>query len=173
MHTGWDLGIGDSTAIWMAQGAGRELRLIDYYEGSGVGLDHYVLRDKPYVYGEHMLPHDVQAELGTGKSRLEMLASLGLGAHPRAATSARGRHPGGAQPAAARWIDAEKCASGLEALALPPRIRRRAAALRAQAVHDWTSHAADALRYLAMTLDGRAAQSRFHRRIEYSRQGIA
>ena len=46
-------------------------------------------------------------------------------------------------------------------------------ALRPQPVHDWTSHAADSFRYLAMTLDRRAAQSGFHRRIEYARQGVA
>jgi hypothetical protein len=40
-------------------------------------------------------------------------------------------------------------------------------------VHDWTSHAADSFRYLAMTLDRRAAQSGFHRRIEYAQQGLA
>jgi hypothetical protein len=39
-------------------------------------------------------------------------------------------------------------------------------------VHDWTSHAADSFRYLAMTLDGRAAQSGFHRRIPYASHGI-
>jgi hypothetical protein len=40
-------------------------------------------------------------------------------------------------------------------------------------VHDWTSHAADSFRYLAMTLDGRAERARFHQRIEYGRQGLA
>ena len=39
--TAWDLGIGDSTAIFFAQWVGQEVRIIDYYENSGVGLDHY------------------------------------------------------------------------------------------------------------------------------------
>jgi hypothetical protein len=39
-------------------------------------------------------------------------------------------------------------------------------------VHDWTSHAADAFRYLAMTLD-RRAPSGFYRPIRYARNGIA
>lgn len=61
-YTAWDLGIGDSTAVWFCQMTGSEARLIDYYENFGVGLDHYakVLREKPYVYGEHLLPHDAQ-----------------------------------------------------------------------------------------------------------------
>src|SRR3546814_11366720 len=74
VHTAWDLGIGDSTAIWFCQRAGRETRLIDYYEASGVGLDHYAraLGERPYVYGEHLLPHDAEVrELGSGKSRSE------------------------------------------------------------------------------------------------------
>jgi hypothetical protein len=60
VHTAWDLGVGDATAIWFYQLAGREIRLIDYYENSGVGLDHYAreLQRRGYVYGEHILPHD-------------------------------------------------------------------------------------------------------------------
>jgi hypothetical protein len=47
-HTAWDLGVSDSTAIWFIQCIGPERRLVDYYESSGVGLDHYaqVLHDK-------------------------------------------------------------------------------------------------------------------------------
>jgi phage terminase large subunit len=40
--TSWDLGIRDATAIWFAQVVGREIRVIDYYEASGVDLGHYV-----------------------------------------------------------------------------------------------------------------------------------
>ena len=79
--TAWDLGMGDSTSIWVAQIAGSEIRLIDYYENHGVGLDNYVkwLRDNDYHKAEHILPHDVQVrELGTGKSRLEVLQDAGL-----------------------------------------------------------------------------------------------
>ena len=79
--TAWDLGIRDATAIWFAQVIGREIRIIDYYEASGVDLGHYVreLNARPYVYAGHIVPHDAQArELGTGKSRLEVLESLGL-----------------------------------------------------------------------------------------------
>ena len=80
--TDWDLGIGDSTAIWFSQSLrSGEVRLIDYYEASGEGLLHYVsvLRDRRYVYGTHHAPHDITVrELGTGKSRLETAKSLGL-----------------------------------------------------------------------------------------------
>ncbi len=79
--TAWDLGMGDSTAIWVAQIAGSEIRLVDYYENNGVGLDKYVswLRDNNWASAEHILPHDVQVrELGSGKSRLEVLQEAGL-----------------------------------------------------------------------------------------------
>jgi hypothetical protein len=80
-HTAWDLGIGDSTAIWFAQVVGREPRIIDFYENSGVGLDHYVkvLKDRDYNYGTHLLPHDAaKSELGTGKAIVEVLRELGI-----------------------------------------------------------------------------------------------
>jgi hypothetical protein len=41
VNTAWDLGVSDSTAIWFIQCVARERRLVDYYESSGVGLDHY------------------------------------------------------------------------------------------------------------------------------------
>ena len=62
VETWWDLGIRDDTAIWFAQKVGRETRIIDYYESSGVGLDHYaqVLREKNYNYHPTtcVFPHD-------------------------------------------------------------------------------------------------------------------
>jgi phage terminase large subunit len=65
------------------------------------------------------------------------------------------------------WFDAQRCARGIEALRLyRSAYDDRLQTLRARAVHDWTSHAADSFRYLALTLDARA-QSGFHRRLEY------
>ena len=81
VETWWDLGIGDSTAIWFVQRVGEEIHVIDYYENSGESLAHYadVLEDKNYAYERHIAPHDIQArELGTGKSRLEVAQELGI-----------------------------------------------------------------------------------------------
>lgn len=156
VHTAWDLGIGDSTAIWFAQAVGLEIRLIDYEEASGVGLDHYVrlLKGKPYIYGDHILPHDAGiSELGTGRTRVETLRSLGVA--PRVLP--RGSIEDGINAArlllARCWFDAEKCARGIEALRQYRReFDERLKAFRARPLHDWTSHAADAFRYLAMGL---------------------
>lgn len=81
VHTAWDIGVGDSTAIWFAQWIDGQLHLIDYYEASGHGAEHYVqvLQRKPYIYGNHYLPHDVRVrEWGGGKTRVETLTSLGV-----------------------------------------------------------------------------------------------
>jgi len=153
--TAWDLGVGDSTAIWFAQYVGRERRIIDYYESSGVGLDHYakVLQDKGYIYGGHIFPHDVQVrELGSGKSRLEILASLGFA---NITISPNIRLDDGIQATRLSlpltWWDEDKCARGLEAL----RQYRmdwdeKGKTWRGRPCHDWTSHAADAFRYLSV-----------------------
>jgi hypothetical protein len=175
--TSWDLGIRDATAIWFAQVVGREIRIIDYYEASGADLGHYVreIYSRPYVYAGHIVPHDAQAkELGTGKSRLEVLASLGLKHLTLAPLHRIEDGINAVRMLLPRcWFDAQKCARGLDALRLyradyDDKLR----ALRPHPVHDWTSHAADSFRYLAMTLDGRVARSGFHRRIEYARQGL-
>lgn len=154
--TAWDLGIGDATAIWFAQEVGRELRLIDFYSASNVGLAHYAkhLNTLPYVFAQHLLPHDVAVrELGTGHSRLETLRSLGI--------KAKVLKPLGVADGieAARallprcWFDAEKCARGLDALRLHrPGFDAATDTFSPRPLHDWTSHAADAFRYLAQGL---------------------
>jgi len=156
VHTAWDLGVGDATAIWFYQLAGREIRLIDYYEASGAGLDHYAreLQRRGYAYGEHILPHDARVqELGSGKTRVETLT--GLGFRPRVLPSHRLEDGiSAARLLLARcWFDAAKCARGLEAL----RHYRcewdaRRQTFRERPLHDWASHGADAFRYLAMGL---------------------
>jgi hypothetical protein len=175
--TAWDLGIRDATAIWFAQVVGREIRIIDYYEGSGVDLGHYAreLLNKPYIYAGHIVPHDAQAkELGTGKSRLEVLESLGL---KNLNVAPMHRVEDGINAVRVMlpkcWFDG-KCARGIEALKLyRAEFNDKLRALKPRPVHDWTSHAADAFRYLAMTLDGVAVQAGFNRQLEYPRLGIA
>jgi phage terminase large subunit len=56
----WDLGVKDSTAIWVAQFVGREIRLIDFIEGQGQALAFYVeaLRARGHGSALCVLPHD-------------------------------------------------------------------------------------------------------------------
>lgn len=153
VHTAWDLGITDSTAIWFIQVTGRERRLIDYYETSGVGLDHYaqVLKDKGYLYGDHYFPHDVQAkELGSGLSRVDTLKGLGITAEVVAQSSVMDGINATRRMIDQCWIDKDRCARGLEAL---KQYRREyddtLKDWRTRPLHDWTSHGADALRTFA------------------------
>jgi len=153
--TAWDLGIGDSTAIWFAQYAGREIRIIDYYENSGVGLDHYakVLADKGYHYTRHVLPHDARVkELGSGKSRIETLANLGIKDVQIAPSLAVEDGIQAVRSMIGRtWFDAEKCERGIEALRQYRReFDDKLKTWRGRPLHDWTSHGADAMRYLAI-----------------------
>jgi phage terminase large subunit len=153
--TAWDLGVGDSTAIWFAQMVGPEVRLIDYYESSGVGLDHYVaiLNSKGYNYTDHILPHDVRVrELGTGKSRLETLDNLGV----RPITiAAQLNVDDGIQAVRSllgrAWFDEEKCERGIDCLRQYRRdYDENNKSFKARPLHDWSSHSADAMRYLAI-----------------------
>ena len=157
--TGWDLGVGDSTVIWFLQQVGKEIHWIDYYEASGVGLDHYakVLREKPYAYGDHLLPHDARArELGTGRTRVETLASLGIKVRviPQNAVDDGINALRLLLPRS--WFDKAKCERGIEALRSYRREWDEAmATFRPRPLHDWSSHAADAARTFAMGLDER------------------
>jgi hypothetical protein len=156
VHTSWDLGVHDATAIWFWQKVGERVRVIDYMEGAGAGLGFYVkaLREKPYVYGQHIMPHDVDVqELGSGQTRVETLRSLGL--YPRILP--RMNLEDGIQ--AVRnliplcWFDAKKCSRGLEALRQYQREwDSKMQAWREKPRHDWSSHAADAARYGALGL---------------------
>ena len=155
VDTDWDLGVGDSTAIWFSQSLrSGEIRLVDYHESSGEGLPHYaqVLASKGYTYGTHWAPHDIEVrELGSGRSRIEVAASLGIkfrvvpnipledGIH-----AARMLFP-------RCWFDRVKCQKGLDALSGYRRdYNTRLNEFKAVPVHDWAEHGASAFRYLAV-----------------------
>ena len=167
VHTFWDLGVGDSTAIWFVQTVGRAVHVIDCYEARGEGLPHYckILAAKPYLYGDHFAPHEIEVrELGSGTSRREIAWDLGLNFRVTPKLSVEdGIHA--AQLLIPRcYFDAEKCKSGLDALRQYHRAyNEKNRTFRASPVHDWSSHFADAFRYLAIGLrearmDGRPPQ---------------
>ncbi|MBT5798115.1 MAG: hypothetical protein HOI09_12080, partial [Porticoccaceae bacterium] len=154
----WDLGIGDSTVIWFFQQVGQEVHCIDYYEASGEGLEHYVkvLRSKPYLYTEEqILPHDCKAkELGTGKSREEVLNELGVRCRILPASRVEDGINATRNLLPRVWFDENKCTRGIEALC---QYRKewddKLQIFKSKPLHDWSSHAADAMRYLAMGLE--------------------
>jgi len=155
-YCSWDLGMSDSTAIWVAQVVGKEIRLVDFYENHGQGLDTYVswLRDNEWSDAVQLLPHDVVIrELGTGKSRQEVLEEAGL-----EITIVKKLPVADGIQAVRRllprcWFD-KNVKQGLDALR---NYRRNYDEKRNvffdSPLHDWCSHAADSFRYLAVGLD--------------------
>lgn len=149
VETYWDIGWDDQTAIWFVQQVGKEVRLIDYYESRLAGPEHYikVLRERPYTYSRHVLPHDAdlsRMETG-GKSLKEIMWELGLSVEIGVKLTKE------EQIAHARllfprvWIDKDKCEAGVGALASWHFAYDDAKqTLGRTPVHDWSSHASDA-----------------------------
>jgi hypothetical protein len=159
VFTAWDLGVGDSTAIWFAQQThGGAVRVIDYYENAGVGADHYarVVKDRGYTYEAHYLPHDADdREWGNNAtSRVETLKSLKVRPTrvlPRASVDDGINAVRVLLPRCS--FDEKRCERGLDALRQYQKTwdeKLRTFSLRP--LHDWSSHAADAFRYLAQGL---------------------
>lgn len=155
VYTAWDLGTRDATAIWFFQVLAGGLHIIDYYEATGVGLDHYaqVLRERRYALLDTCyVPHDAKVkEWGSGRTRIEQMEALGL--KPELVPQ-HGLMDGiGAvrETLARVKFDKTKCADGIEAL---KQYRTEWDEVRKVSkptpLHDWTSHAADSMRYLAM-----------------------
>ena len=164
----WDLGVSDSTCIWLVQQIGMEIRVVDCYENQGEGLQFYInwLHDwrakHQAVFGDHYAPHDIQVrELGTGKSRLETARKLGIHFRVvRKLTIEDGIH-------AARailpkcYFEKTNTKDGLQALR---RYRKefdeKKGIYKPHPLHDWSSHYADAFRYFAVAFRDRSKQQR-------------
>lgn len=155
VFTAWDLGIDDYTAIWFFQVLGREIRAIDYYETSGVGLPVVVkeaIADKPYVWGGHHLPHDVMVrELATGRSRHDTLTGLGVSnIIVGQAVDPEERINASRQMIPTCWFDAERCALGLNRLRGYRKRWNRGTMSFTGPLHDENSHGADAFGEFAL-----------------------
>lgn len=153
--TAWDLGMNDWTCIWFAQITRfGEWRLIDFEAGQGESLDHYVrrLRERPYTYGQHILPHDVEVrELQSGRSRRAFLD--GLGVRPIKVLPAANPNDRNAASRAILprcYFDARKTAPGVKWLrAYRREWNEKLGVFRSDPVHDEASHVADAFGHLA------------------------
>lgn len=172
VSTYWDLGIDDATAIWWVQFAGKEIRLIEYREYTQTPLTAVAadVMNRAYVYETHVLPHDVRSrELTTGRSREEVMKAIlhRVDVAPRldvadginATRTLFGR----------MWFDETKCAQGIEGLRnYRKKWDEKKKVFEARPLHDWASHGADALRYLAVTYRERINERQASRGERYS-----
>jgi hypothetical protein len=179
VFTAWDIGYSDDTAIWFYQVTRGEIHVIDFYATNLKGVEHYVdvlngidmddpepvkekkrkthrinyqyarLGDKPFLW----LPHDARAKTfaSGGKSTQEQFFRLGYASRIVPDLSLQDGIQAVRMSLPRMWFDAEKCKDGLEAMKL---YRREwdsdKKVFRDRPLHDWTSHAADAARYMAL-----------------------
>jgi phage terminase large subunit len=164
VDTFWDIGLNDDTVIWFKQVDGRANVFIDYYEQNNVDLATHVkmLRDKGYKYRTHFLPHDgAQRSKQTTKTYKQMLMELCNQANisndvicaPKpeskqlAITQVRARF-------SSYYFNESLCTDGLTKLSLYHKkydTHRRC--FIDNPVHDWCSHAADAISTEALSAD--------------------
>ena len=158
VHRAWDIGVKDDTSIWWFQVVGTQVFILDCYSQSGVGVDHYAevieQRRKEYGWedGVDFVPHDARVkEWGTGRTRVETMQGLGL--KPQVVSMASKLDGiNAARKTLARCVFNPRCEEqGISAL---EQYRREwdddKKTFKANEVHDWSSHLADAFRYLSM-----------------------
>lgn len=156
VHTVWDLGWNDSMSIICVQRVTSEVRVIDYIEDSHRTVDSYVmqLQERKWNWGTDYIPHDgAHRDFKSGKSTQELLQTLGRNVQ----VLARGNPEEGIRLARMifprTYFDADRCTELVNHL---KRYRRQINQVTQEAgapLHDEHSHAADAFRYLAQSLD--------------------
>lgn len=166
VHTSWDLGVRDATSIIFFQVVGQTVRIIDCYENNKHGLEHYinVLHSKPYTYGTHIAPHDIQVkEFGSGMTRLEKARQLGINFTVSSNISIVDGIEAVRTTFSKMWIDEKTCAPLLKAIeSYRQEFDNKKKVYKSNPLHDWSSNFADSLRYLCISLpktrDGLSAE---------------
>lgn len=173
VHTAWDLGRNDATAIWFMQHYGTGWAAIDYLANTSVGIDWYVreLQAKPYIYGEHLMPHDAESEslLGSIQATAESMGLRRVRIVERTESVANDINEV-RQILPLCWFDEKKTAAGVDALRSYRREwDEKLHAYRDKPLHDWASDPADAFRTFAM---GKPQESGVVVAIDYSQRGM-
>ena len=154
VDTYWDLGFGDRVAIWAAQRAPFETRVIRYYQDDHQPITHYLkeMQSWGYILGTCYLPWDgATKELGTGKSIEDVMRAAGfkvsiarrLEVH-QGINAVRELFP-------KLYFDSKLCADGLSYLRRYQYGPETALGVsRREPLHNDASHPADALRTMAV-----------------------
>ena len=154
VHTAWDIGYGDSTAITFWQEVGGEVRIIDFYEAQGEGIAHYakILQNKPYLYGTHYLPHDAgSGSIQTGRTLQDIIWELGVKTTvlPRETDINIGIEAVRSMLSVV-FIDCDKCSHLVKCLEnYHKKYNEKTQSYSESPLHDWTSHCSDSVRYMA------------------------
>jgi intein/homing endonuclease len=156
VHTAWDIGVRDSTAIIFFQIVGQSIHVIDFYEKNKEGLEHYVniLKDKPYTYGKHIGPHDIRnMEFSSGITRWEKARQLGITFEVADRLSIMDGIEAVRTTLPRMWFDEVRCKSLIKAVEnYRQEYDSKKKIYKATPLHDIHSHASDAIRYLAISL---------------------
>lgn len=156
VHTAWDLGYNDSTAVIFFQVYGKEIRLIDYIEGSGESLAHWLnaVKQKPYSYGKHIAPHDIMVhEYSSGMTRQSIARQLGVSLIPAPKVEIISGIDQVRNILNRCWIDQKNCEKLVKALEnYKKEWNDRTGTWMSSPLHNWASHGADSMRTLATGL---------------------
>ena len=168
VHTAWDLGVNDQTCVWFFQLHRQEIRVIDYMYGKDKGLSFYIkeLKEKPYVYGQHLAPHDIEVrEMMTGVTRRQVAKQLGI---DFTVVKKIPRVDGINAVRAVLlncWFNEPECSHGLRSLKeYTKQWDEKRKIYKDVPLHDWTSDAADAFRQLAVGLKQIKGDQKYSRR---------
>lgn len=157
VHTAWDLGYNDPTCIIFFQYINGVVKIFDYIEKQREDLEYFVklIKSKDYVYGTHVVPHDIKVhELGTGATRLEMAASLGLNLTVSKNLSIEDGINTVQNVLKRTWIDEPHCSRLIKCLEnYRAQKNEKTNTYSRDPQHTWASHGSDAMRYLAISLD--------------------
>jgi len=156
VHTAWDLGRNDQTAIWFFQLIRNQIRLIDYHESRDKSLQYYIkyIKEKEYIYGQHLAPHDIGVkEYSTGMSRVDFARKHGVNFQPVPKLRIEDGIQGVRSILGRCYFDSRKCVDGIEALRQYKKVYdERNKVYKDKPKHDASSDGADAFRTLAVGL---------------------
>lgn len=158
-YTAWDIGIGDSTSIWIFQALDNgKYNFLHYYENHGEPLEHYCRyltnwKEKhDIIWGRHFVPHDMKNdEFIAGISRVEAAQKLGFNVDvlPKLPIDEGINSSRALLPFCS--FDATNCARGIKCLDFyRKKYNEMLKVYYDEPCHDQWSHGADAFRYACM-----------------------
>lgn len=157
VHTVWDLGVGKNLVVGFYQKdtVTGIMKKIDYEEGMGSeGLPEMIAKvnKKPYNYGKHFGPHDLEAtDIGTGKTRMETARVLGLNFVMVEDLSIEDGINAASTVLDRLFVDAVKCKQWIRAMKNYSREwDEKRGMYKDEPLHNWASHGADEWRYAAI-----------------------